>query len=182
MVSKKYRVLRSRVYFGEVVIPHKINSSSTSSEILEYKPIRYSLFELTQSNEANDLLNKVPNYQVADYKSDIELEELCIAHSLYLGQLLEYLQFSPELTYKDLCYIRNLIFSEDFSSKYPEVFGILKNDRTLLSKEDAIISSYYLRVFDKLGKNKLSDVLLDDKERVDPFKRTMLELKKKLWK
>ena len=182
MVSKKYKVLRSRVYFGEVIIPEKINSTDTSSEVVEYKPIRYSLFELNDSNKANDLLNKVPDYNIAELTPNIDLEELCIAHSVYLGTLLEYLEFSEELDYKDICYIRDLIFSGDFSKNYPEVFGIIKGDKTVVSKSDAIIDTYYLRLFDSLEKSKFSDVLLGDKDTVDPFKRTMYELKKKLWK
>lgn len=182
MVSKKYKVLRSRVYFGEVIIPEKINSTDTSSEVVEYKPIRYSLFELNDSNKANDLLNKVPDYNIAELTPNIDLEELCIAHSVYLGALLEYLEFSEELDYKDICYIRDLIFSGDFSKNYPEVFGIIKGDKTVVSNSDAIIDKYYLRLFDSLEKSKFSDVLLGDKDTVDPFKRTMYELKKKLWK
>lgn len=181
MVSKKYKVLRSRVYLGEVVIPQKINVKENYSEVLEYRPIRYSLFELDENNKANDLLNKVPNYKIADYSSELDLEELCIAHSVYLGYLLEYLDFNEELDYEDLCYIRHLIFSGNFSKKFPEVFGIIKDDKRVV-RDNPIIDTYYLRLFDSLEKSSIGDVIIGSSSTVDPFKMTFMELKKKLFR
>lgn len=174
MLNKKYKVLRSRIYLGEVISPNVINYLENYSEVVEYTPIRYSLFELDDNNRSNDLLNKVPNYLIADYTTDIERKELCIIHPVYLGKLLEYLGIEEVLDYKDILYIRNLLFNGEFAKNNPNIFGRLNQS------DEFYIDSYYYKLFDSLGKNKLIEIINHSKETIDPFKISVTEMKKKL--
>lgn len=185
MVNKKYKVIRSKVYYGEVIVP-KILGTSRNNErsIFEYRPLRHMIFELTDDGNAVDLLNKVPEYKVFEEREDIDCGEYTIYHSICLSDILSYLGYLEELGYKDIKNIRDEIFSGHFASDNPEIFGLVEeeyNGRTRFKKlKDSLVEQYFLRRFDDLRKRTIMECINDSTQRMDPFKITIEEKKKRL--
>ena len=182
MVSKKYKVIRSRIYLGEVAVP-KVIKSEDVDRILEYRPVRYSLFELTENGLANDLLNRITNYPVLGF-GDVVINDYAIVNPICLEDILSYLGYLEELGYQDIKSIRSELFSGYFASENPEVFGLVRvneNGKKKFIKQDtSLIDSYFLRRFDKLRKYTLGEVIFDGAECMDPFKVKFEEKKKVL--
>ena len=185
MVNKKYKVLRSRVYYGEVIIPKEFGQKSNGERsVYEYQPLRHMIYELQEDGTAVDLLNKCPNYKVFDKREDLELGEIIVYGSLRLEDILDYLGYLEELGYYDIRSIRDELFSGHLASDNPEIFGLVevqnKNGHTRFVKEnESLVNEYYKRRFDTLRQRTLIESI-EDNLPMDPFKISRVEKKKRL--
>ena len=185
MVNKKYKVLRSRVYYGEVIIPKEFGTRNNGERgIYEYTPLRHMIYELQEDGTAVDLLNKCPNYKVFDKREDLEIGETIVYGSLKLEDILDYLGYLEELGYSDIKNIRSELFSGHLVSDNPEIFGLVevqsKNGQVRFVKEnESLVDEYFKRRFDTLRQRTLLESLQDNLP-MDTFKLSNKEKKKRL--
>lgn len=184
MKSKKYKVIRSRVYYGEVVVPHTIYELKDGKQgIYEYRPVRSMLFELKDNGYANDLLNRVNEYPVLNKQPLVE-EEYGVLNAICLDDVLDYLGYLEELGYSDIKNVRDEIFSGHFASDNPEIFGLVEvhedGRRKFKKSDDSLVDSYFLKKFDNLRKKTVGEVMFNGADCLDPFKAKREEKKKKL--
>lgn len=185
MVDKKYKVIKSRIYYGEVIVPNTLGTKNNGERsIYQYRPLRHMLFELTPDGCAVDLLNRVPNYKVFEKREDIVSGEYTIYNSVCLSDVLDYLGYLDELGYKDIKNIRDELFSGHFASDNPEIFGLVEEEykgRIRFKKLDnSLVDQYFLKRFDDLRKRTIMECIEDSTKRMDPFKITIEEKKKRL--
>ena len=173
MKTKKYKVVRSRVYYGEVCVPSRMDIRNNERRLVEYRPVRNILFELTDEGNANDLLNKVRDYPVLGY-GNVLLGQYAVVNPICLEDVLDYLGYFPLLGHYEINVIRDELFSGHFASDNPEIFGLTKIEekgrRKFIKMEESLIDSYFLRRFDNLRKRTILEVLFEGAECRDPFK------------
>lgn len=177
MVNKKYKVVKSRVYYGEVIVPGEFGIKNNGKRtVREYRPLRHMLFEMTEDGLGIDLLNKSDNYKVFGINDDCKIGEYTLFNIIHLEDVLDYLGYLDELGYKDIKNIRDEIFSGHFISDNPE---LLTSFRDCMGESLSIMDSYYLRRLFELRKKTFSEAFFSG-SRMDQFKETFEEKKKRL--
>ena len=177
MVNKKYKVVKSRVYYGEVIVPGEFGFKNNGKKtVREYRPLRHMLFEMTDDGYGIDLLNKCDNYKVFGINDDCKIGEYTLYNIIHLEDVLDYLGYLDELGYKDISNIRDEIFNGHFLSDNPDLVHSYING---LGESLSIMDSYYKRRLFDLRKKSFTEAFFDGVS-MDPFKETFEEKKKRL--
>ena len=141
MENRNYKVKREDIYVGELIRTDRDSIYRYSEDdFFDYKKgqlytscwetYRSMLFVLTEEKLCEDLLYSSSHYPVLNI-TDIDIylnstsPKIEIVKEAYnLSLLLEYFQFSEELTFEDIIRIRKTFFTGRFGMDHCELFGM----------------------------------------------------------